>query len=302
MEPTFAQRTSRDIVAVLVVAIFIFPLAWWALTSIKPMYAIFNKDHVVVFDFVPTLINYAVVLLGWSRAELAIESGSTFGVGGTSSYDSRQTIIDSVVIAVGSTALTMIVAVLAAYALSRMAFRGRAGFLNWVLGQRFMPPIAIIVPLVLMYKVAGMRDTDNLFLGYIGLIIIHALINLPIAVLLMKSFFDDVPRDVDEAAMIDGATRWQTFKRIVLPMVRGGIAAAAVLCFIFSWTEFLLSLFLTTIIRTVPVKITTFVTSTGSEWGFISALGTAAILPGFVFILLVQRHLVRGLTLGSLKE
>jgi multiple sugar transport system permease protein len=302
MEPTFAQRTLRDVIAVLVVAIFIFPLAWWALTSIKPMYAIFNKDHVVVFDFVPTFINYAVVLLGWSRAELAIESGSTFGVGGTSTYDSRQTIVDSVVIAVGSTALTMVIAVLAAYALSRMAFRGRPGFLNWVLGQRFLPPIAIIVPLVLMYKFAGMRDTDNLFLGYLGLIIIHGLINLPIAVLLMKSFFDDVPKDVDEAAMIDGATRWQTFRRIVLPMVRGGIAAAAVLCFIFSWTEFLLSLFLTTIIRTVPVKITTFVTSTGSEWGFISALGTAAILPGFVFILLVQRHLVRGLTLGSLKE
>src|SRR5262245_66596396 len=88
--------------------------------------------------------------------------------------------------------------------------------------------MAVIVPLVGMYKVAGMRDTDNLFLGYIGLIIIHALMNLPIAVLLMKSFFDDVPKDADEAAMIDGATRWQTFRRIVLPMVRGGIAAAAV--------------------------------------------------------------------------
>jgi multiple sugar transport system permease protein len=183
-----------------------------------------------------------------------------------------------------------------------MTFKSRNGFLNWVLGQRFMPPIAIIVPLVLMYKVAGLRDTDNLFMGYVGLILIYALMNLPIAVLLMKSFFDDVPKDVDEAAMIDGATRWQTFRRIVLPMVRGGIAAAAVLCFIFAWTEFLLSLFLTTIIRTVPVKITTFVTSTGSEWGFISALGTAAIIPGFIFILLVQRHLVRGLTLGSLKE
>jgi multiple sugar transport system permease protein len=302
MEQTLVKRILRDIAAVVVVGLFLFPLLWWALTSIKPMYAIFNKDRVVVFDFVPTLINYAVVLLGWSRAEIAIESGSTFGVGGTSSYDSRQTIFDSVVIAVGSTGLTMIISVLAAYALSRMAFRGRGGFLNWVLGQRFMPPIAIIVPLVLMYKVAGMRDTDNLFLGYVGLILIHALMNLPIAVLLMKSFFDDVPKDVDEAAMIDGATRWQTFRKIVLPMVRGGIAAAAVLCFIFSWTEFLLSLFLTTIIRTVPVKITTFVTSTGSEWGFISALGTAAILPGFIFILLVQRHLVRGLTLGSLKE
>ena len=102
--------------------------------------------------------------------------------------------------------------------------------------------------------------------------------------------------------MIDGASRWKTFRRVVLPMVRGGIAATAVLCFIFSWTEFMLSLFLTTSIRTLPVKITTFVTSTGTEWGFITALGTTAIVPAFIFILLVQRHLVRGLTLGSLKD
>jgi multiple sugar transport system permease protein len=121
-------------------------------------------------------------------------------------------------------------------------------------------------------------------------------------VLLLKSFFDDVPKDVDEAAMIDGATRWQTFWKVILPMVKGGVAATAVLCFIFSWTEFLLSLFLTTSIRTVPVKISTFVTSTGTEWGFITALGTSAIIPSFIFILLVQKHLVRGLTLGSLKD
>src|SRR5262249_22997303 len=100
MEQSFAKRTLRDVAAVLTVALFMFPLFWWALTSIKPMWAIFNKDEVVVFDFVPTLINYAVVLLGWSRAEIAIESGSTFGVGGTSSYDSRQTIVDSIIIAV----------------------------------------------------------------------------------------------------------------------------------------------------------------------------------------------------------
>jgi multiple sugar transport system permease protein len=196
----------------------------------------------------------------------------------------------------------MIVAVLAAYALSRMAFRGRDSFLNWVLGQRFMPPIAILIPLVTIYRGAGLRDTDNLYMGYLGLIMIYALMNLPIAVLLMKSFFDDIPKDVDEAAMIDGATRNETFRKIVLPMAKGGIAASAVLCFIFAWTEFLLSLFLTTDIRTVPVKIQTFVTSTGNEWGFIAALGTAAAIPSFIFILLVQRHLVRGLTLGSLKE
>jgi len=300
-QPVHLQRL-RDIVAILIVALFMFPIAWWALASIKPMSAMFNKDKVVVFDFEPTSVNYRVVMLGQSRSEIAIQSGSTFGVGGSSSYDSRRTIFDSLLIAIGSTTLTTLIAILASYALSRMSFRGRDSYLNWVLGQRFMPPIAIIVPLVTMYKAVGMRDTDNLYLGYVGLILMHALINLPIAILLMKSFFDDVPKDVDEAAMIDGATRWQTFGKVVMPMVRGGMAATAVLCFIFSWTEFLLSLFLTTTIRTVPVKITTFVTSTGSEWGFISALGTAAIVPGFIFILLVQKHLVRGLTLGSLKE
>ncbi|NDB69898.1 MAG: carbohydrate ABC transporter permease, partial [Methylocystaceae bacterium] len=260
-QPVHLQRL-RDIIAILIVALFMFPIAWWALTSIKPMSAMFNKDKVVVFDFEPTSVNYRVVMLGQSRSEIAIESGSTFGVGGSSSYDSRRTILDSLLIAIGSTTLTTLIAMLASYALSRMSFRGRDSYLNWVLGQRFMPPIAIIVPLVTMYKTVGMRDTDNLYLGYVGLILMHALINLPIAILLMKSFFDDVPKDVDEAAMIDGATRWQTFGKVVMPMVRGGMAATAVLCFIFSWTEFLLSLFLTTTIRTVPVKITTFVTST----------------------------------------
>jgi multiple sugar transport system permease protein len=302
MEMSRPWQFLRDTVAVLVTGIFMFPIFWWALTSIKPISAVFDKDRIVWFNFKPTLINYAVTLLGRSRSQLAIDDGLGMGVAGTEAYDSRSSMLDTIVVSIGATTITMIVAVLAAYALSRMRFTGRDAFLNWVLGQRFMPPIAIIVPLVLTYKAVGLRDTDNYYLGWLGLMLIYSLMNLPIAVLLLKSFFDDVPKDVDEAAMIDGATRWQTFRKIVLPMVRGGIAAAAVLCFVFSWTEFLLSLFLTTDIRTVPVKIQTFVTSTGNEWGFITALGTASVIPGFVFILLVQRHLVRGLTLGSLKE
>jgi multiple sugar transport system permease protein len=296
MKESLARTVTHTVLAVLVVGIWMFPLFWWALTSIKPISAIFNKDRVVFFDCIPTLDNYRVVLLGKSRAELAIESGSTFGVGGASTYDSRQSILDTAIIAVGSTALTVAIGMLAAYALSRITFAGRQGYLNWILSQRFMPPIAIIVPLVFMFHYAGLRDSR------MGLILVHTLMNLPIAVLLLKSFLDDVPKEMDEAAMIDGATRWQTFVRIVLPMVKGGIAATAVLCFVFSWTEFLLSLFLTTSIRTLPVKISTFVTSTGSEWGFISALGTSGILPSFIFILLVQKQLVRGLTLGSLKD
>ncbi|WP_421693339.1 carbohydrate ABC transporter permease [Aestuariivirga sp.] len=302
METSRPLQFLRDVAAVLVTGLFMFPIFWWALTSIKPISAVFDKDRVNFFDFVPTFINYGVTLFGQSRSQLAIDQGIGMGVGGAEAYDSRVSIMQSVIVSLGATVVTMSVAVFAAYAISRMVFRGRNGYLNWVLGQRFMPPIAILVPLVTIYKTAGLRDTDNLYMGYLGLMMIYALMNLPIAVLLMKSFLDDVPKDVDEAAMIDGATRFQTFRKVVLPMVKGGIAASAVLVFIFSWTEFLLSLFLTTEIRTVPVKIQTFVTSTGNEWGFIAALGTAAIIPSFIFILLVQKNLVRGLTLGSLKE
>ena len=302
MELSRLWQFLRDALAAFVTALFMFPIFWWALTSIKPISAVFDKDRVNWFDFTPTPINYAVTLFGHSRSQMAIDDGLGMGVAGAEAYDSRRAIFDSVIISIGSTVITMFVAVLAAYALSRMRFTGRETYLNWVLGQRFMPPIAILVPLVTIYAGLGMRDNQNIYLGYIGIILIYALINLPIALLLMKSFFDDVPQDIDQAAMIDGATRWQSFSRIVLPMVKGGVAASAVLCFIFSWTEFLLSLFLTTEIRTVPVKIQTFVTSTGNEWGFIAALGTAAAIPSFIFILLVQRHLVRGLTLGSLKE
>jgi multiple sugar transport system permease protein len=302
MELSRPWQVLRDVVAVLVTGLFMFPIFWWALTSIKPISAVFDKDRIVWFDFVPTLINYGVTLFGRSRSQLAIDDGLGMGVAGAEAYDSREALLDSVIVSIGATTITMLVAVFAAYALSRMQFRGRDSYLNWVLGQRFMPPIAILIPLVTIYKGLGLRDTDNYYMGYLGLILIYALVNLPIALLLMKSFFDDVPKDIDEAAMIDGATRWEGFRRIILPMVKGGVAASAVLCFIFSWTEFLLSLFLTTDIRTVPVKIQTFVTSTGNEWGFIAALGTAAAIPSFIFILLVQRHLVRGLTLGSLKE
>jgi multiple sugar transport system permease protein len=292
MEQSLPWRIVRGAAAIAVVIVFLFPILWWALSSIKPYQAIFNKDGPVYADFQPTLDNYRVTLLGLSRVELVLGTGGTSGAGGASSYDSRRTIVESITIAVGSTLLTIVLASLASYAISRMQFRGKQDFLFWVLSQRFMPPIAVVVPFLFIFRDWGLRDT------LIGLVLAHSLI----AVLLLKSFFDDVPKDVDEAAMIDGATRWQVFSKVVLPTVRGGIAATAVLCFIFSWTEFMLSLFLTTSIRTLPVKITTFVTSTATEWGFITALGTSAIVPSFIFILLVQRHLVRGLTLGSLKE
>jgi multiple sugar transport system permease protein len=173
-----------------------------------------------------------------------------------------------------------------------LSVRYGGAFRLWVIFQRILPPIAIVVPVFLLYHMIGLRDT------YLGVILMHAAINLPFAILLLKSFFDDIPREVGEAAVIDGATQVQLFTRICVPAIRGGIAATAILVLLFSWTEFLMALFLTSSIRLLPVQLSLLVSQT---WGFTSALSTASILPGLVFILLAQRHLVRGLTLGMQK-
>ena len=304
MNQSRASIILRDVLAVLVVGAFMFPLFWWALTSIKPISAIFDKDRVVFFDFVPTWINYGVTMLGMSRSQLAIDQGIGMGVGGAEAYDSRRSIIDSMVVSVGSTAVTTVIAVLAAYALSRMAFRGRATFLNWVLGQRFMPPIAILIPLVTIYKTAGLRDTDNLYMGYLGLMLIYALVNLPIAVLLMKSFFDDVPRELDEAAIVDGSSNWGAFFKVVLPLVKGGLASTALFVFILNWSDFLIALLLTN--RkwvTIPVFLNTLVTAdSGAQHGPKAALGLVAAVPVIIFGIAIQKYLVRGLTFGAIKK
>ena len=269
-------RLLRDAAAILTVGCFMFPLFWWGLTSIKPVSAIFDYGRINWFDFTPTLGNYRVTLLG---------EGPAF-------FSSNQAIVSSVLVALGSTLLVLLAALPAAYALSLVANRSSRPVFLWVLFQRIMPPIAVLVPLVFIYHQMGLRDT------HAGVIFAHTAANLPFAILLLKSFLDDVPREVGEAAAIDGATRCQTFFRIYAPLMRGGIAATAVLCFIFSWTEFLMALFLTNTIRLLPVQLSLVVTQT---WGFTSALSTASILPGFIFILLVQRHLVRGLTMGLAK-
>ena len=276
MHQSPALRLLRDAAALLTVGCFMFPLFWWGLNSIKPANAIFENFSVNWFDFNPTLDNYRVTLAG---------EGPAF-------FAARQAILDTLLVALGATLFTLAAALPSAFALSLSDFRRKRLMFLGVLFHRILPPIAVLVPLVFIYTRMGLRDTRP------GVILAHAAVNLSFAILLLKSFFDDVPREVGDAAMIDGATRFQSFLRIYVPLVKGGIAATAVLCFIFSWTEFLMALFLTSSIRLLPVQLSLVVTQT---WGFTSALSTASILPGFIFILLVQRHLVRGLTMGLTK-
>ena len=282
----FASKTVIYLLLIAWAIVCLFPIYWTITTSFKTAANVMKGSLIPWWDYTPAW-------LGWRSLGLSPE---TIGAESTVRDEFMKRFFNSAITAISSSSIAVVLGSLAAYGLSRFRFGAQQHFMFFVLAQRMMPPIAVAIPLFFIFRDIGLRDT------HLGLILAHTLINLPLAVLLMKSFFDDVPVELDEAATIDGAGRVQTFARVVLPLVKGGLAATAVLCFIFSWTEFLISLQLTTSIRTIPVKISTFVTSTGTEWGFITALGSAALIPSFIFIMLVQRHLVRGLTLGSLKD
>ncbi|MFK8079928.1 MAG: carbohydrate ABC transporter permease [Granulosicoccus sp.] len=286
-----SRRILRALLAWSVVAVFAFPIYYWFTIAFRVEREIFEIPP-LIFDWTFSGKSFQEVF----GISLGYDGGSSQLAGGGNFYMMPR-LLDSIIVAVGSTILTIVVATFASYALSRMRFAGQHHFVFWILSTRMMPPVAIAIPMFFIYKQFGLLDT------YTGIILIHALMNLPLAVLLLKSFFDDIPSEIDEAALIDGASRWLIFRKIVAPMAIGGVAATAVLCFIFSWTEFLFVLTLTqTGLKTVPVVSSTFVTSTGTAWGNMAALGVGAMVPAFIFILMVQKNLVRGLTMGSLKQ
>lgn len=288
-------RAIRAGVSWLIVAAFMFPLYWWLSVSFRVENEIFTRPPTLVPER-HTLDSYQVVLLGVSPSSKSIDSTGAVGWGESNATYALPSLIDSAYIAVSSTILAVVLSLLAAYGLSRMRFRGGHHFVFWVLSTRMMPPVAAAIPLFFLFRDLGLIDT------YTGAVAVHALMNFPLAVLLLKSFMDDIPREMDDAARLEGASRWCVFWRLIVPSIRGGIAATAVLCFVFSWTEFLFILSLTQSgVNTVPVATSTFVTSTGTAWGYMAALTCAAMLPAFLFIVLTQKHLVRGLTLGTLK-
>lgn len=290
-----AWQAIRTVASAAIALLFFLPIFWWGLNSIKPTTEIFAIPPSVTFA--PTLDWYRVVLGNADPTRLNIEQGGATGAGsGITKFFSLPYLGNSFLIGLISTLLVLILATPAAYALSRFRLRRRKDIAFWILSQRMLPPVAAAYPLLVMFQRFGWVDT------YHGLILVHTAINAPLAVLLLLSFFDEVPRELDDAAMIDGASRFGAFRQVILHYVRGGLMATAVLAFIFSWNEFLLVLVLTTgKIQTVPYASSTFTTNFATEWGYLAALGTASVVPIFVFILLVQRHLVRGLTLGAVK-
>ncbi|MBL8119601.1 MAG: carbohydrate ABC transporter permease [Anaerolineae bacterium] len=297
------QRINKLLLTIVtgaILLVFVYPIYFWVTASVRPYREIFTMPPPLAI-YQPTGSWWSVVIGGRPYLEVVQEvAGANAGTGGagTAGYYVVPFLRTSIIVGVISTAVVLLIATPTAYGLSRFQPRGKQNLVFFILSTRFMPAVTAVLPIYLVYQNFKLIDT------YHGLIFAHTVINLPIAVLLMKSFFDDVPQDLDDAAMVDGCTRWGAFFRVIVRYVAPGMAAAAVLCLIFSWNEFIFTLYLTRSpeLRTIPVAMSTFDSSSGgTEWGFLTAAGSAAMIPVFIFMLFVQRHLVRGLTMGAVR-
>lgn len=205
-------------------------------------------------------------------------------------------LINSVVTAVLSTVLSLLLAVPAAYAITRYRTPSGRVFVLAALVTRMVPTIAVGAPLVETMRVLAISDTS------IGLAIAHTTISLPLSIWLMASFFEAVPEELEEAARVDGASRIGALWRVVLPVVSGGLAVTAIFAFLASWNEFLFSLLLTSVrAQTTPIVIANFQTQFGLDWGAMTALAAVYSIPVILLTLVLQRHIVAGLTLGAVK-
>lgn len=274
--PRIATRRSRrtllrGVAALVLLLLVLFPFVWMVQMSLRP-----NDDIMgYTLHFVPTLQNYRALWTGNFPA--------SFG--------------NSVATSASSTFLALLIGVPAAYALSRGRLRARRMIAMWILATRMAPPIAFTIPFFLAYRYLHLLDTVT------GLIVIYLTFNLALVIWMMQTFFASVPRELEEAAWIDGCTIWGAFRRIALPLAAPGLAATGVLCFILSWNDFFFALILTrTNAMTAPVAIVNFMQYEGWEWGKIAAAGSLVMLPVMVFTYFVRKYLVRGLMAGGLKE
>jgi multiple sugar transport system permease protein len=268
------RRAATLAIAAVVLAVWAFPVVWALLTSFKTERDVLAYPPKLVFT--PTLANYADVLFG--SASLLPNLGSSF------------------VVASLATMLTIVLAVPAAYALARLDFPAKRGTGFYVLATQMLPPVGLIIPYYLVLQKLSALDT------YSGLITIYLTFSLPFAIWLMVSYFEDIPREMEEAALLDRAGRLRALWYVILPQVRGGIAVTTIFVFLNAWNEFLFAVVLGgNRVRTVTVAMFNFISVEQTLWAKLAAGAVLAMAPVVVLGLLAQRHIVKGLTVGAVK-
>jgi multiple sugar transport system permease protein len=276
-----SRRLGRAVAYLVLVALGIVgiaPFVYLAILSTKRRIEILAQvPPKLVFDWETIVRNYNEVL--FSQGMLAFVKNSVVVVG-------------------AATLIALIIGTPAAYGFSRLRFRGNENFANTILSMRFMPPIAVAIPLFLMVKGIGLQDS------YPGLILPYVAFSLPLVVWIMIGFFDEVPREIDDAALIDGCSRLGILWRVMLPLVRPGLVTAALFAAIFVWNEFLVALYVidSREYQTISLGAATLVSAQRPiDWNIAAAVGVVTVIPILVFSLLVQRYIVRGLTAGAVK-
>ena len=273
------QSTNRAwkifawLVLLVAVVVALTPYVWMVLASFKDRVDLLSS--VPKWSFAPTLANYPAVFIDKEYWPLAI---------------------NSVLISVSSTVLCILIGAPAAYIFARSSFPGKEDLFFFFLTTRMAPPISIAVPLFLFFTALGLIDTIY------AVVIAHTSFNLSLVVWMMRGFFAEIPKEIDEAAMMDGRSRLGAFFFVIAPLAAPGIGATAVLCFILSWNEFLYAFILVAFEgRPLTVGIPGLVTPHGTLWGQVAAVAIVATLPIVIFTFIVQKQLVRGLTFGAVK-
>ncbi|MBT9177107.1 MAG: Trehalose transport system permease protein SugB [Firmicutes bacterium] len=214
-----------------------------------------------------------------------------------------QYVVNSLIVATGNTLLVVVLAVLAAYALSRYRVKGGQNIFFWTITNRMAPPAAFMLPLFLLYSRVLRIGDLQLYDTHIGLILVYCVFNLPFAIWLLKGIIDGIPTSLDDAARVDGASTVGIIRRIIVPLAAPGIAITALLAWIFAWNEFLFATTLTSVkARTITTGLVEFVTVVGTNWGEMAAMAIISLLPALLFLVLVQRYIIAGLTFGAVRE
>ncbi len=303
-------NATRRLSGALVIAyalLTMLPLVWIGLTSIKsPPDSIAYPPKI---EFSPSLEGFCNLFTTRSRqtaeyiARLPPPSGKCDRIArehnlvivGPSNYVGRY--LNSLVIAFGSTFLAVVLGTLAAYGFSRFKVPLKDDLLFFILSTRMMPPIAVAIPIYLMYREAGLSDT------WLGMILLYTAVNVSLAVWLLKGFIDEIPREYEDAAMVDGYTRFQAFIKVVLPQAATGIAATAIFCLIFAWNEYAFAVLLTSgNAQTAPPFIPIIIGEGGQDWPAVAAGTTLFLLPILAFTVLLRKHLLRGITFGAVRR
>lgn len=307
VEPTNAAKTIAGILVVLYALITMIPLLWIVMTGFKSPPDSISYPPKVVFE--PTLEGYCNLFTTRSRQtrEYVEALPPPEGVCEEITRDRQMVIVgesnywprfqNSLVIAFGSTILAVSLGTLTAYGFSRFKVPLADDLLFFILSTRMMPPIAVAVPIYLMYRKLGLSDTA------LGMILLYTAVNVSLAVWLLKGFIDEIPREYEEAAMIDGYTRLQSFWKVVLPQATTGIAATAIFCLIFAWNEYAFAVLLTSgTAQTAPPFIPTIIGEGGLDWPAVAAGTTIFVVPILVFTILLRKQLLRGITFGAVRK